>query len=52
MPCNDTNNVRVISLKVADDAWHQYALTYDGQTVKFYVDGALEEETALGGECT
>ena len=32
-----------------DDKWHQIAGTYDGKTVKVYVDGELEASNAAGG---
>lgn len=40
---------------VADNAWHHAAVTYDGETVKFYVDGVLQKQTAawrgdIGGQ--
>ena len=31
---------------VADNAWHHAAVTYDGETVKLYVDGVLQKQTA------
>lgn len=30
---------------VADNAWHHAAFTYDGATLKLYVDGALQKQT-------
>ena len=36
---------------VTDDLWHHAAATYDGQTLKLYVDGILQKQTAaLHGE--
>lgn len=36
---------------VNNDMWHHAALTYDGQTVRLYVDGVLQKQTAaLGGD--
>ena len=32
-----------------DDKWHQIAGTYDGKTVKVYIDGELEASNAAGG---
>lgn len=31
---------------VADNAWHHAAVTYDGETLKLYVDGILQQQTA------
>lgn len=31
---------------VNDDAWHHAAATFDGETLKLYVDGALQKQTA------
>jgi len=33
---------------VADSAWHHAAVTYDGETVKLYVDGIRQQQTAAG----
>lgn len=30
---------------LADNAWHHAALTYDGETVRLYIDGALQKQT-------
>ena len=30
---------------VADNAWHHAAVTYDGEVVKLYVDGILQQQT-------
>ena len=36
---------------VTDDLWHHAAATYDGQTLKLYVDGVLQKQAAaLHGE--
>jgi hypothetical protein len=36
---------------VNNDTWRHAALTYDGQTLKLYIDGALQKQTAsLGGD--
>jgi len=36
---------------VTDDLWHHAAATYDGETLKLYVDGVLQKQTlALHGE--
>ena len=32
-----------------DDKWHQIAGTYDGKTVKVYIDGELEASNAAAG---
>ena len=31
---------------VADNFWHHLAATYDGETLKLYVDGAVQKQTA------
>jgi hypothetical protein len=36
----------VSDMTVADNAWHHAAVTYDGATVRFYVDGVLQKQTA------
>ena len=46
----DTNVGRVVLFQVSDDAWHQYAMTFDGSKVTFYVDGALQQQKDLGGK--
>jgi len=33
---------------VNNDAWHHAAATFDGQTLKLYVDGVLQKQTAVG----
>ncbi|HNX33074.1 MAG TPA: LamG domain-containing protein [Kiritimatiellia bacterium] len=32
-------------MTVADNAWHHAAVTYDGEAVKLYVDGILQQQT-------
>ncbi len=34
---------------VTDGAWHHYVLTYDGQTLHSYADGALQADVAAPG---
>ncbi|KAI0239525.1 hypothetical protein LSAT2_009749 [Lamellibrachia satsuma] len=34
---------------VSDDEWHQYAMTFNGSMVIFYVDGALQQRIDLDG---
>ncbi|KAK2154968.1 hypothetical protein LSH36_252g01036 [Paralvinella palmiformis] len=41
---NGFNNIRVSS-----NEWHHVALTYDGDVVKFYVDGDLRGSSVLNG---
>jgi uncharacterized repeat protein (TIGR01451 family) len=38
--------LNTVGLNVADGAWHHLAGTYDGQTVRIYVDGSLEGSKA------
>ena len=33
-------------MTVADNAWHHAAVTYDGEVMKLYVDGILQQQTA------
>jgi len=38
------------STKITDEKWHHIATTYDGQFVRFYVDGVKEAETGFNGD--
>ena len=38
------------STKITDDNWHHIATTYDGEFVRFYMDGIREVETGFSGE--
>jgi len=43
----EINGKEVLSDAVVnDDQWHHVALTYDGQTVRLYIDGVQQKETA------
>ncbi|KAI0235152.1 hypothetical protein LSAT2_014404 [Lamellibrachia satsuma] len=43
------SNSNCVFFKVIDDAWHQYAMTFNGSSVAFYVDGTLQEQKDLSG---
>ncbi|KAI0239524.1 hypothetical protein LSAT2_009748 [Lamellibrachia satsuma] len=46
---NSTGDSVNVNYLVSDDAWHQYAMSFDGSKVTFYVDGALQQQKDLGG---
>ena len=37
------------STKLTDGSWHMCTMTYDGATIKRYVDGVMEKSTATTG---
>jgi RHS repeat-associated protein len=37
---------------LTDGAWHQLVMTYDGSTLKLYVDGALDSSLGVAGPVT
>jgi hypothetical protein len=37
------------STKLIDGNWHMCSMTYDGSTIKRYVDGVMEKSTSVTG---
>ncbi len=50
--CNSPFGMTTSTMTLNDGAWHHVTGTYDGTTVKLYVDGALNASTARTGSFT
>ncbi len=52
MLINGVQQIVTSSLSINDNEWHHTAFTYDGTTLKLYVDGTLDGTLAISGTIT